>query len=65
MSLLGVKVVAPVACVVPLPFAAVFHPANVKPVLTRDPEFVAVVIGENALTTCPAGTVPEELPFPL
>jgi hypothetical protein len=43
----------------------VFHPANVKPVLTRDPEFVAVVIGENALTTCPAGTVPEELPFPL
>ena len=43
MSPLGLKVVAPAACVVPLPFAAVFQPLNVKFVLTKFPEFVARV----------------------
>ena len=52
--------------VVPEPFAAVFHPPNVNPVLTKFPEFGAkFVIAALETAVVEFGTAPPVLVFPL
>ena len=52
--------------VVPLPFAKVFHPPNVNPVLTKLPEFGAKFVTAALETaTVGSGTVPPVFVFPL
>ena len=50
----------------PEPFAAVFHPPNVNPVLTKFPEFGAkFVIAALETAVVEFGTAPPVLVFPL
>ena len=49
---------APAAYKVPLPSAAVFHPANVNPVRDKEPELVWSVKFFWPIAVCDAGAVP-------